>query len=101
MDVNNIIKLFRFHAAPRIQTATGGMMFEVPDTFIVQFIAPTGGTNQFVTRVKESVLMNVDVNYAPNGIWSTHADGSPTQITMNLTFKEIVLVDKSAIENGF
>jgi len=98
--VYNIIKLFRFHAAPRISTGITGMMFEVPDSFLVQFISGQNG-NKFITRVKESVLMNVDVNYAPNGIWSTHADGSPTQITMNLTFKEIVLVDKTAIENGF
>jgi hypothetical protein len=105
-DVYNIIKLFRFHAAPRINTGVGAMMFDVPDSFLVQFISPNAsnqatGSNQFVTRVKESVLTNVDVNYAPNGIWSTHWDGSPTQITMNLTFKEIVLVDKTAIENGF
>lgn len=99
-SVNSIIKVFRLHAAPIIQTGLSGMFFKVPDSFIVQFVNSTG-LNTYVNRMKESVLTSVDVNYSPNGIWSTHSDGSPTQIVMTLQFKEIALVDQTAINNGF
>jgi len=101
--VKNIIQTFRSHAAPLIKTGAAGMAFIVPDSFAIQFIQidNANGQNPFVTKLKESVLTNVDVNYAPNGIWSTHADGSPTQINMTLQFKEIALVDRGAIQAGF
>ena len=99
--IKNIIKTFRIHAAPKIDSGGGGMFFKVPDSFILQFVQLNGGENQYITKVKESVLTSVDVNYSPNGIWSAHADGSPTQINLTLSFKEIALIDQTAIENGF
>jgi len=99
--VRDIIKKFRSHASPVIQTGAKSMAFIVPDSFIIQFFQIGAGQNQYITKLKESVLTGVDVNYSPNGIWSAHADGSPTQIQMTLQFKEIALVDRTAIENGF
>lgn len=99
--IRDIIKTFRLHAAPTLDTGIGGMFFTVPDSFIIKFTR-LGNTNDYITRVKESVLTSVDVNYAPNGIWSAHLeDGSPTQINLTLQFKEIALVDSTAIQNGF
>lgn len=102
-QIKNIIKTFRGHAAPLIQTGVGGMLFTVPDSFIIQFIQVGNpkGENPWVTKVKESVLEHIDVNYSPNGIWSTHPDGSPTQINLTLGFKEIELIDRAAINKGF
>jgi hypothetical protein len=101
--IRDIIKMFRSHAAPQIGTGAGGMLFTVPDSFIIQFVqlGNDTGRNPYITRVKESVLEHIDVNYSPNGIWSTHPDGSPTQINMTLGFKEIQLVDRTQIQNGF
>jgi hypothetical protein len=45
-------------------------------------------------------LQNVDVDYAANGVKS-FADGSPTQITMNLSFMETELMTKEMIDRGF
>lgn len=102
-QIKNIIKTFRGHAAPLIETGVGGMLFTVPDSFIIQFIQVGNpkGENPWVTKVKESVLEHIDVNYSPNGIWSTHPDGSPTQINLTLGFKEIELIDRAAINKGF
>ena len=99
--VRDIILSFRKHAAPTIITDAASMAFRVPDSFLVQFFQVGSGQNTYITKLKESVLTGVDVNYSPNGIWSAHADGSPTQIQMTLQFKEIALVDRTAIEKGF
>ena len=97
--VKEIIKLFRYHAAPQITTAAAGMFFVPPSTFDLDFLF-NGQRNNNVTRVAESVIENIDVNYAPNG-WSAHDDGAPVQTTLTMNFKEIDLIDKDKIKAGY
>jgi hypothetical protein len=98
-EVKNIIKIFRQYAAPRLQKGTGGMFFIPPGTFDLKFLF-NGQENRNITKVGESVITNIDVNYAPNG-WSAHSDGAPVQTTLTMQFKEIQLVDRTQIEKGY
>ena len=97
--VKEIIKKFKYHAAPKITTAGAGMFFIPPSTFDVSFLF-NGKTNRNVNKVAESVLESVDVNYAPNG-WAAHDDGAPVQTTLTLSFREMELIDKTKIEDGY
>lgn len=97
--VKEIIKLFRYHAAPQITTAAAGMFFVPPSTFDLDFLF-NGQRNGNVTRVAESVIENIDVNYAPNG-WSAYDNGAPVQTTLTMNFKEIELIDKDKIKAGY
>lgn len=97
--VQEIIKTFRRFAAPKIVTEAAGFFFRPPGTFKLKFMF-NGQENLNVNRVAESVLEAVEVNYAPNG-WSAHNDGKPTQIQMNLSFKEIELIDRAKIDNYY
>lgn len=98
-QVKKIIQMFRENAAPRIVTEAAGMFFVPPSSFTLDFLH-NGQTNPYITKVTESVLTSVDVNYSPNG-FSAHDDGSPVQIQMILQFKEIELVDKAKIQKGY
>jgi hypothetical protein len=98
-DVKKIIQLFRAHAAPRIITGGAGMFFVPPSTFDLQFFL-NGIENKNISKVAESVITSVDVNYAPNG-WASHADGAPVQTTLTMNFKEIELIDRKKIEGGY
>jgi hypothetical protein len=40
------------------------------------------------------------VNYSPNGVFSTFANGMPTQIDLALSFKELTKLDKQKITEG-
>lgn len=97
--VKEIIKMFRFHAAPQITTGGAGMFFVPPSTFDLDFMF-NGQRNGNVTRVAESVIENIDVNYAPNG-WSAYDNGAPVQTTLTMNFKEIELIDKDKIKAGY
>lgn len=97
--VHEIIKTFRLYAAPTIMTAAGGFFFTPPGIFNLTFMS-NGEENMNINRVTDSVLESVEVNYAPNG-WSAHKDGAPVQTTMSLSFKEIILVDRAKIEQGY
>jgi hypothetical protein len=98
-DVKRIIKLFKEAAMPRITEAAFGMFFIPPSTVNIQFIY-NNAENKNISKVAESIIENIDVNYAPNG-WSAHDDGAPVQTTLTMNFKEIVLVDKKKIAEGF
>jgi len=99
-DVKKIIQLFRSQAAPRIITTGGaGMFFVPPSTFDLQFLL-NGTENKNISKVAESVIKSIDVNYAPNG-WATHPDGAPVQTTLTMNFQEIELIDRKKIEGGY
>ena len=97
--VRNIIQTFRQHAAPRIVTSVGGFFFTPPSQFDISYRLGTV-ENPFINKLKTSVLQDVTVGYSPNG-WAAHSDGSPVQTTLNLSFKEIELVDKIDIQEGY
>jgi len=97
--VREIIKQFRLYAAPQIKEGAAGMFFIPPATFDLKFMF-NKGENLNLSRVGESVITNIDVNYAPNG-FSAHPDGAPVQTTLTLQFKELQLVDRTKISDGF
>lgn len=98
-QVDAIIKMFRKHAAPEIINGVGGAFFIPPSSFNVQFLF-NGIENTHLNKVQESVITNIDVNYAPMG-WAAYDDGEPVQTTLTIQFKELALVDKKQIEKGY
>jgi hypothetical protein len=97
--VQQIVKLFRSYAAPTIVTGLAGFFYTPPGVFNLSF-KKDGAINPNINKLTDCVLESVTVNYAPNG-WSSHKDGQPTQMTMDLSFKETVLVDRAKIEQGY
>lgn len=97
--VAEIIKQFRMYASPQIKKGAAGMFFIPPGTFEMEFYY-NNAVNKTISRVGESVITSIDVNYAPNG-WSAHSDGAPVQTTLTMQFKELQLVDRTKISQGF
>jgi len=118
--VQNIIRMFKFHAAPEVlgsfangpsngnlnsaEFTAAGLAFVVPSSFNIQFLflnsAGQWVKNSNLYTIGNCVLESIAVDYAPNG-WSTFTDGNPTQIRMTLQFKETTIVTKSEVSLGF
>jgi hypothetical protein len=102
-DVQKIIQLFRFHMAPELR-GDFNRFLTLPSTFDIHYMYQTedgkASENDFYNRIATCVLENCTVDYTPGGVRS-FADGSPTQITMALTFKETELLTKERINAGF
>jgi hypothetical protein len=96
----NIIKAFRFHAAPEIPKTGGGRYFIPPDEFDIQFMYGDS-ENRNLPKVSTCVLQGIDVNYASAGQWTTFANGMPVEIAMQLRFKEIEIMHKALITDGY
>ena len=104
-DVQKIIKLFRFHMAPELQ-GENMRYLTLPSTFDIHYMfqhnekANMAKENDFYHKIATCVLKSVDVDYSSDGVKS-FADGSPTLITMNLSFLETELMTKEMIDEGF
>ena len=102
-EVQKIIQLFRFHMAPELRPGVNRYL-GLPSQFDIHymFLSKAGVTseNNFYNRIATCVLQTCEVNYTPNGVKSFE-DGGPTATTMALTFKEIELLTKDKIAEGF
>ena len=103
LDVQKIIKMFRFHMMPELR-GSNSRFLTLPSTFDIHYMyqmAPSLATeNQFYNKIATCVLTSCDVNYTPNGVKS-FASGAPTQITMNLSFMETEQLTKQHVDQGF
>jgi len=102
-EVQRIIQLFRFHMAPELRPGVNRYL-GIPSTFDIHymFLSKNGiaSENNFYNRIATCVLQDCSVNYTPGGVKSFE-DGGPTQTTMKLSFKEIQLLTKDKIGEGY
>jgi len=102
-DVQKIIALFRFHMAPELKGANNRFL-TLPSEFDIHYMYQhkdgTASENDFYNRIATCVCTGCDVNYTPDGVKSFD-DGSPTQITMTLTFQETELLTKERVNEGY
>ena len=102
-DVQDIIKLFRFHMAPELKGAQHRFL-TLPSTFDIHYMyqhsKDYASENNFYSKIATCVLKDVTVDYSPNGVKSFQ-DGSPTQINMSLSFTETELLTKQSINAGY
>ena len=99
--IKNIITTFKKAMLP---TAGDGaqLMVNVPNIVQVTF---KNGTrkNPWVTQFKQCAIGSVNVNYTPDGVWSTFTDGAPTSVTLQLQFLELKVLYSNEItdSNGY
>ena len=75
-------------------------LINVPKTVQITFMH-NGSKSDHVSQFKMTALGGVQVNYTPNGVWSTYVDGSPVATTLNLQFLELKLLYEADIDAGY
>ena len=98
--IRKIIKEFKFHSAPELLRGSSGRFFIPPAEFDIKFFY-NGKENTNIHKISSCVLVGIDVNYAAAGQWTTFSDGMPVDISMQLRFKELELMHKGRIEEGY
>ena len=105
-EVQAIIKLFRFHMVPELKGDIHRYL-TLPSTFDIHYMFQSGmddqdlaRENSFYNKIATCVLEDCTVDYTPTGVRS-FADGAPTQITMDLKFKETEMLTKQKVRDGF
>jgi hypothetical protein len=59
-----------------------------------------GEENKNLHRHTSCVLTDLNINYTPNGLFTTFPNGMPTQINMSLSFRELALLTKDKVKDG-
>ena len=102
-EIQRIIQLFRFHMAPELRGGQSRFL-GLPSQFDIHYMYLSkegiASENNYYNKVSTCVLQNCEVNYTPTGVKSFE-DGGPTQTTMSLQFKEVELLTKDRISEGF
>lgn len=98
-EVQNIIKTFKLHMHPEYKDANG-YLFLYPSEFDIYFYQGNE-ENMNLPRVTSCVLQEMSVNYTPNNQYTTFGDGASTQIDVTLIFRELAILTKAEIEDGF
>lgn len=94
-NVQQIIHQFKYHMHPEFK-ADSTFLYVYPSEFDISYYM-NGQENPNLHRHASCVLTDMNINYTPNGVYSTFDDGTPTQINMTLSFRELALVTKEKI----
>ena len=97
-NVLNIIQQFKYHMHPEFKDANN-FVYIYPSEFDIYYYQDTH-ENMNLHRHTSCVLTEMNINYTPNGTFSTFANGMPTQINMTLNFRELALLTKDKVKDG-
>lgn len=95
-NVLNIIRAFKYHMHPEFKSANE-FLYLYPSEFDITYYKGEN-ENLNIHRHTSCVLTEMNVNYTPNGVFTTFPNGMPTQIAVTLTFRELMLLSKETIE---
>jgi len=96
-NVLAIIYQFKYHMHPEYKD--DAFLFLYPSEFDI-FYYKGKGLNKAIHKHTSCVLSDMTINYTPNGQYTTFPDGTPTQINVQMTFKELGILTKDKIEMG-
>ncbi len=103
-EVNEIVRLLKFHQAPEILPGSAGYFLVPPSEFDIEFYY-NGQINPNIPKISTCVLTSIDMDYAPKG-WAAYEDtkdinkptyggtGMPFAIRLSLSFQETEVMTK-------
>ena len=96
-EAKKIVRIIRFFKeGMAVKRSSSGLFLQAPNTFKLRYLKGGGETNHpYIGKIKECALKSFNVNYTPNGSYSTFTDGILTsyQISMQFTELEPVFAD--------
>jgi hypothetical protein len=101
LTMKRIIETIRFHAAPEVDTLAGIIpTFIPPAEFDITFYNK-GKENTNIPRINTCVLERIDIDYAPQGVYATFRNGHPVAARLSMAFREVEIIHKRRIVQGF
>lgn len=105
-NVDNIIRAFKFYAAPEIAVGSAGRFWIYPAEFDIQYYS-NGQENLFLNKISTCALKHIGINYTGGGHWAAfrpHSEiqgNAPVCSEISLTFVEMEIMQKQRILDGY
>ena len=105
--VEHIVHLFKYHSHPDFVPDKAGRQMTIPDSFDITYMHQNG-PNSFLNQISTCFLESINVSYGGDrfvayrpteGLFG--AGAPPQRITMALTFKEMEIITRERIRQGF
>ena len=100
--VHKIIQMFRFHMSPALIGQTA--YFASPSQFMITYMYRQK-ENNYIPKIAKCVLESIDVDYSPGEKFTTFekdaTGASPQRIKVQMTFREISIITKETIAEGY
>ena len=84
-EVKKIIRFFK--QAMSVKTTSSNAFLKTPHVFDIVYQTNGGNIHQSLNRIKTCALLGCDVDYTPDGTYSTFNDESKTMTSYNLTLR--------------
>lgn len=97
-EVFEIIKKFKFHMHPEL--SDDKLFFIYPSEFVIEYNF-VNKQNTYFHKLKPCALESMDVTYGGQDNFAAFKNGYPAEINLSLTFKELEILTKQSIEQGF
>lgn len=98
-NVQNIIYMFKLHMHPEFKDAHNFLYLYPSEFDIVHYTGTSENLN--LPRHTSCVLTEMVVNYTPQSQFTSFEYGAPTQINIQMTFKELIQMSKEKIMEGY
>jgi len=97
-NIRNIVDMFRFHAMPEFFAGSERTMIS-PSTFDIKYMHKKG-EHTFLNKISTCVLEGVSVKYGGDRT-QFFVNNAPAQTEISLTFKELEIITKERIKDGY
>ena len=85
--IRSIIRHFKKNMA--VKKSNGKLFLETPNVFGLKYIYAGGDQHPFLNKIKKCALTNFNVDYTPDGSYTTYKDGSMTSYSVTMQFSEL------------
>lgn len=104
-DIYDIISVFRENALPSYSkdsmgTGNNKALLNFPSECDIRYLWQ-GKDNEWIQKFKRSVCTSIDIDYTGQGMFSTMRNGFPSEITMSTKWKELEIVTREDIVEGY
>ena len=95
--VENIIEIFKYNSSPGL--ASGDGLFVTPNYFKISYMN-YGKENKHLHKIGACFCTSVEVDYSPDGQFTTFENGQPVHTKLTVNFLEDRIVTKRDVEAG-
>jgi hypothetical protein len=92
-EIVKIIRFFKQNMAPQKGGGSGGesanLFLKAPNTFQIHYMHKGTEEHPYIGRAKECAMTSFEVDYTPDGNYSTLRDGFMTSYTISMSLKEL------------
>ena len=97
--VEKIIAIFKYNSAPGFADKTLQSVFTIPNYWRISYMY-NNGENPHLNKIGACYCQDVNIDYAPDGQYTTFENGMPVHTKMTVTMLEDRIITKSDIEAG-